>query len=86
LLIVAGLYWRRRSSTPQLLALLASGGCLALFGFRSAYLELESSRLDKGLPWLAGGLTVLGLALLVSFMKAGFLARGWLLMRSINKN
>ncbi len=86
LLAVAVLYWRRQAATPELLAMLASGSCLLLFGARSLYRLLESSPLDKGLPWIAGGLTALGLALLVSFVKAGLLARGWLLLRSLNKN
>jgi hypothetical protein len=86
LLAVAAIYWWRRSATPQLLALLVNSGGLLLFGSRSVYLLLESSRLDKGLPWIAGGLTALGVALLVSFMKAGLLARGWLMLRSLNKN
>ena len=85
LLAVAVLYWRRRSATTELLAMLASGGCLMLFGARSGYLELESSPLDRGLPWIASGLTALCVALLLSFLKAGFLTRGWLMVRSLNK-
>jgi hypothetical protein len=85
LLAIAVLYWRRRSATLQLLTVLASGGCLLLFGSRSLYLTLEPSRLDKGLPWIAGGLTVLGLALFLSCLKGGLLARGWSKLCSLNE-
>jgi hypothetical protein len=85
LFAIAVLYWRRRMESPELLAMLASAGCLLLFGSRSVYLLLESSPLRKGLPWIAGGLTMLGVALLVSFMKGGLLSRGWSLLRSLNR-
>jgi hypothetical protein len=85
LLAVAVLYWRRRAASPQMLAALATGGCLLLFGGRSLYLRLESTPLEKGLPWLAGGLTALGVALVLSLGKGGLLARAWLTLRALNK-
>ncbi len=82
---VALIFGRRRTATTELLTVLASGCCFLLFGSRSLYLMLESSPLDRGLPWIAGGLTALGAALLLSFLKAGLLERGWLMIRSLSK-
>ncbi len=85
LLAVGVLYWRWWAMTPQMLAALATGGCLLLFGGRSLYLWLETSPLDKGLPWLAGGLTALGVALALSLRKGGLLVRAWHTLRALNK-
>ena len=85
LLAVAVLYWRRWAATLQMLAALVTAACLLLFGGRSLYLWLQSSPLDKGLPWLASGMLVLGVALALSLRKGGLLARAWITLRALNK-
>lgn len=85
LMATAVLFWYRRAAMPELLATIASGGSVLLFGSRSLYLLLESSLLSKGLPWIACGLSALGVALLLSFCKGGLVDRCWLLLKSINR-
>jgi len=65
------LYWRRTPGVPQTLAIVATAASLVILSSRGMYLELESSPLEKGLPWLAGGLAALAVAMLTSLIKGG---------------
>ena len=85
LCFVTALYWRRLPEVPELTALLISLGSLFILGGRVAYLALKLSPLEKGLPWLAGGLAAFALAILLSFVKGGLIVRGWRVLRALNK-
>ena len=82
---VAVLYWRRSPHMPQLFGALTTIGALPILSCRGLYIELRSSPLEKGLPWLAGGLAAFAAAMIMSLLKGGIMTSGWRALRSINK-
>jgi hypothetical protein len=75
--VVAAIYWYHSANVGSTSALLVTWTALAFLGSKYAYRSLAESPLEKGLPWLAGGLALLALALLLSFAKGGYLGHLW---------
>jgi hypothetical protein len=86
---VAFLYWRRSPAMLQFTALLATIAALPLLSSRGLFLVIASSRLEKGLPWLAAGMLVLAVAMLLSLSKAGLMkgaaVTAWKSMRALHR-
>ncbi len=70
LLVSLGL-WQRERQVPLLAAALVTVAANGLALSRHAYGLLEQTLLAKGLPWLAGGLAIVAIALTISLLKMG---------------
>jgi hypothetical protein len=73
-LVAAGL-WQRQRGLAQLVAAIGVLGANLLGGAWHVYDLLGRSVLAKGLPWLAAGLALVVLALMISLAKMGLRAR-----------
>ena len=83
LLLSLGLWVRQK----EVAALAAAVGTLAanlLAHARQLYMLLDQTLLAEGLPWLAGGLIVVALALGISLLKMGFWGRAWQVLARVN--
>jgi hypothetical protein len=84
LLVVSFAIWFRQRQVGPLGAGLATLGANVLASFRQFYLMLTYTPLAKGLPWLASGLGLVALAVLISLLKMGLWENGWLWLRRVN--
>src|SRR5205823_2107429 len=75
LVALSALYWYREPARQRLAAAAISLAAFAGANLRWLYLALEESPLARGLPWLAWGLGSLAVAIYVSLLKAGIVAK-----------
>jgi hypothetical protein len=80
LLVASFAIWLRQRQVGPLGAGIATLGANVLAYFRQMYLLLAYTPLAKGLPWIASGLVVVTLAVLISLLKMGLWVRSrqWL--------
>lgn len=71
LLLVSIALWQREKEVAPLAASLLTLAVNLLAHLRHLYLVLGQTLLADGLPWLAGGLTIVTLAFLISLLKMG---------------
>ncbi len=77
-------FWDRRQQTHDLAGAMATSLACALRPARHAYLLLHATILQKALPFMAAGLILLLLAILISLYKGGQLQQGWSALSRLN--
>jgi len=84
LLLASVVLWRREQEVAPLAAAGVTLAANLLSHWRPAYLWLSESPLAGGLPWLAGGLGLVLLALTISLLKMGLWRGTWRWLARIN--
>lgn len=84
LVLVSAMLWLRLRDVAALGAVLATVGASLLVNVRPLYLLLAQSVMAEGLVWLASGLAIVLLALLISLFKMGIWPRAWNQLERMN--
>lgn len=76
--------WNRQQHTRDLAGTMATSLAGAIAPAKRVYLLLQTTLLERALPFLVVGLVLLALAVLISLYKGGLLRRGWSALRQLN--